>query len=355
VLEIELDHKFDLINGPLWAVRVIQQADNNKFAFIFTTHHSIGDGKNLFTIFTQYVDLVAQLLENDAVQLIQSATIESNKNMEEMVYEYKSKENYRSLLEANEYNENVNKLSFKMGNEKLENKARFDFFKLDKSKVEKLLAKMKKETKNTKLTSILQTIFSICLRRLYEKYQVDDIDELDAVQAKVLVSLREKLGLVNAQMGVYSLALDSRINTKDLDEENFWLEAEKRSIELHNRIKNNEDMEQIGGKMDELMALLNSGFDFSKHTNHNFVISNIGLMKSNNSNIIKIDAHYIMMQICYDCLAGPLFNGITTINGDLCWSITFNERYFSRVIIDELKESFLTFVDHILKSNDEST
>jgi len=350
VLEIELDHKFDLINGPLWSIRVIRHTDTNSFAFVFITHHSIGDGKNLFTIFTQYVDLVAQLLESDN-EHIELTPIESKKYMEEMVHEYKLKENYRSLLVPNEYNENVNKLSFKLGNEQLQNKARFDFFKLDKLKVNKLLEKMKKETNGAKLTSVLQTIFSICLRRLYEKYKVDDIDELDAMQAKILVSLREKLGLADVQMGVYSLALDSRINTKGLDEENFWMAAEKSSIELHTRIKNNEDMEQIGDKMNELFDMINSEFDFTKHTNHNLVISNIGIMKSNNSNIIRIHAHYIMMQLCYNCFAGALFNGITTINGDLCWSITFNERYFSRAIINELKESFLAFVDQIINES----
>jgi hypothetical protein len=352
VLENEADHKFDLINGPLWAIRVIRYADTNKLAFIFTTHHSIGDGKNLFTIFTQYVELVARLLKNEEEQ-IELTPIESNKFMEEMVYEYKLKENYRVLIEPNEFNENVNKLSFKLGNEKIENKARFDFFKLEKSQVDKLLAKMKKETKHAKLTSVLQTIFAICLRRLYEKYQVDDIDEIDALQAKILVSLREKLGLVNDQMGVYSLALNSRINTKGLDEENFWLEAEKRSMELHNRIKNNEDLEEIGPNMNLLIDLINSGFDFTKHTSHNFVLSNIGLINSNNMSVIKIDAHYIMMQMSYNCFAGPLFNGITTINGDLCWSLSFNQRYFSREKINELKESILAFVDHIVKSNDE--
>ena len=68
LLESELVRPFDTDNGPLWRLKLLKiidtskehaQANTDKFVFIFSTHHSIGDGKQLH---------IFQLIQFDAVK-----------------------------------------------------------------------------------------------------------------------------------------------------------------------------------------------------------------------------------------------------------------------------------------------
>jgi hypothetical protein len=60
----------------------------------------------------------------------------------------------------------------------------------------------------------------------------------------------------------------------DLNEANFWKQVEKSSKEVHNRIYNNEDMDQPGSAAsEEFIHLLNKGIDFSNSISHDFILS----------------------------------------------------------------------------------
>lgn len=86
---------------------------------------------------------------------------------------------------------------------------------------------------------------TICLRRLYDRYEVDDIEDIDRVQFKLTTCMRPKFELSNLEMDTFILHMYCFLNTKGLNEENFWPEANKLSIELHRRLANNEEIEKF--------------------------------------------------------------------------------------------------------------
>jgi hypothetical protein len=281
------------------------------------------------------------------VKSIDLSPVYSNNCMEEFVKDYKSQIDYKAITHPDSYKCNLNKLSMKLGDSNKDN-CRFDYFKLNKEKTEKLIAKMKQEAPRAKLTSVLNTALMICLKRTYENYKVDDIDEVNLIQSKILVNIRDKLGLANEYMGVFSVALDNQTNIENFNEENFWKMAEKVSIDLHERLKNNDDMEQIGQKGDELIDLINKNYDFSKHTSHDYVLSNLGVMKSNKSSVIRCEDFYFTFQFKNTSFAGSFFHGIISVQGALQWSLTIDEKYFSLAFLKDLKQSLIEFFENLI-------
>lgn len=348
-IEDELEIPLDNLNGPVWRIKVIRAKDNNQFLFLYTSHHGIGDGKNAFDLFTNFIDIVASLLDNS---MVETKIYESNHSMEDLVREYKSKENYKSAKLLNDFDDKLNKVSSKIGNKMSENVTRMDFFKLEKEKVSKLVSKMKKNTNGAKLNAVLNATASICLRNMYVKYNVDDIDEMNLIQIKNVANLRDKLGLSNHQMGVFSVILDVREDISGVNKENFWAHVESCSKELHKRIDNNEDIEQVECEVNkEFIRLLNDGFKFSDSVSHDFILSNLVIMKENKKiDVIKCEEYYCVGQLKKPSFAGSFYYIIVTYGGELNWSFMYNERLYSKEFIKELKESIIKYIDDIVEN-----
>lgn len=356
VLESELKTQFDNINGPLWRINLIHLIGSNRFTFVFTVHHSLGDGKNLFFILTEYIDLVAdQLLGNyQHDKYFQIEQISSENTMEELVELHKSQPDYTFIHESTGYNSNANKISSKLCNFETGSYARFDCFLIEKSILDKLIDKMKKETKGAKLTAVLKIIVAVCMRKLYEKYQVNDVDEIDSIQCKILVDLRKKLNLSDSQMGIYSVSLNCRMSIGNHiqfinDEKLFWRFVEEQSLFFHRRLKNNEDIEQIGEENDELIEMINNNVFTDNFSEYDFVLSNFGVVSSNKCPVIALKEHYVAMPSKQPSFAGSFFNAITTINGNLCWSISFNDLNYSFDFIADVKQEIQDFIRQLVR------
>jgi hypothetical protein len=272
--------------------------------------------------------------------------------MEDLVSDYKKKDDYlKSIsIKMNDYNPLLNKLSIKTGNRQGSNTCLIEFLKIERSKLNKLMEKMKRETQGAKLNAVLHSILLVCIRKLYEDYQVDDIDQMDFIQSKILVSLREKLNISNQQMGVYSVALPNQVDISKYmsKQENFWQLVENESLKLHARLEHNEDMDEIGEKEEELIHLVNSNYDFLTHTSHDFVLSNLGKMSFNSMQTVKCDEFYFSMEIIYPSFAGSFFNGVLTLDESLFWSFTFDDKYYSLKFIKELKHLIMRFIDQLV-------
>jgi hypothetical protein len=290
------------------------------------------------------------LITNESYQGDDLPVYVPSKNMEELIEEYRAKEGYKSHIEDIEYNEKCKKLSSKIGNKNAENKTKFECFKIEKPLLDKLIIKMKEKAPKAKLTSVLNAIMAICLRRLYDKYQVDDIQDIDRAQFKLTKCLRSKLNLSNIEMGSFILHMYCFFNTIGLNEENFWLEAEKLSVGLHRRMENNEEIEKYLPVIPLGTHLLNNDFNFLEHLNYEFNMSNRGALSPSESTIIRCHGHYFAQPYILPRIGSPLFNGITTINGALCWSFAFNQQLYSFEFIKSLIESLHDFIYQILKN-----
>jgi hypothetical protein len=228
-----------------------------------------------------------------------------------------------------------------------------EYLKLDSDELPRLIAKMKQMTNGkAKLTSVLNAISAVCLRNLYEKYKMDDLDNPDMVQTKVVVNIRDKLGIPNEQLGVYSVIIDAVQDTRILsDEAKFWQHVQDYSVQLHARIKQNEDMEQIvSEKAEDFKRMLNEGFDFATHvTSHDFIMSNIGIMNPNKlPEVIKITDYFCVGQLNKPSFAGELFHIIVTIDQKLYWSMNFGQKFFSPEFMKEYKESVWAFIKKLI-------
>lgn len=350
-IESSLEVPFDNLNGPLWRLKCIKQS--NQYLFLYTSHHGMGDGKNAFTLFTHYIDILSELLTGANAEDIKMNVFESKHSMEELVSEYKSKSEYASSIEKNDYDESLNKLSAKIGNRETANRTRMEYLKLNKNELKKLIAKMKQMTNGkAKLTSVLNAISAVCLRNLYEKYGMDDLDKPDLVQTKVVVNIRDKLGIANEQLGVYSVIIDAVQDTNILgDEASFWQHVENYSIHLHKRIKQNEDMEQVvSDKAEDFKRILNEGYDFANHvTSHDFIMSNIGIMSPNkHPEVIECTDYFCVGQLNKPSFAGEFFHIIVTIDQELYWSMNFGQKFFTTEFFQEFKESVLEFINKLI-------
>jgi len=355
VMEIEMATLFDLENGPLWRIRVIKspKKDSDKikqFAFIYTTHHALGDGRNAFSILTQYIDILSNLIIDENYQGEDIPVNVPGKNMKEYIDEYRTKDGYKSYIEKIDYKQKCKKLSSKTGNKNAENKTKFECFKIEKPMLDKLIAKMKEKAPKAKLTSTLNAIIAISMRHLYDKYQVDDIEDIDNAQFRLPSSLRTKFNIPNLEMGSFTINLSFNFNTKGLNEENFWPETEKLSLGLHRRIEHNEEIEEYLTTIDMISNILNSDYNFLDFVNSEFFMSNRGSMTPSRSNIIICKEHYFAQPYITPRVGGVFFNGVTTINGTLCWSLSFNIQLHSNEFVKDLIKSLINFIDCIINS-----
>ena len=347
VIETELKTLFSLENEPLWRMKIIKllcnDANSNHYDFIFTNHHAIGDGRNLYTIMIQFLNILGALLENKTCDEMNGEIEHSNFCMEELVHDFKSKPEYKSSKVDTVFDPNTNRTPSTIGNPNGVH-GRFLHIYTENSKLKKLITKMKANAPECKLTSLLVAIFCMAFRKSYIKHGVGEVP-LDSFQFDLLSSIREKLKLKNSQMGVYSVALMCRID-QELNNESIWGIAEKLSTELHKRINANEDIEGIS-HMDELLELIESDIYETKQPS-NFAFSNIGVMRNTENSVIKLKEHYVGMPTVEKRFAPGIFNGVTTIDNNMCWAISFNEKIFSVEFFKSVRNEIVSIVDQLI-------
>ena len=71
-------------------------------------------------------------------------------------------------------------------------------------------------------------------------------------------------------------------------------------------------------------------------------------MKNTASNLIKVKEHYVAMPTLESRFDPILFNSISTIDNNLCWGISFNEKVFSGEFVLDLKGALVGLVDEII-------
>ena len=354
IIEKELETDFDC-DGPLWRLKILklikkmdQNGTCNEYYFIFTSHHSIGDGRNCYELMLQFLNILGNFLEgvqiDDDDDQIRSVE-ETPHSLEELVTTYQAQSNYITTpKEVHTQDENIHRLPSNVGNKEATVHTQLVCIFLESLKLSNLMKSLKLRAPKAKLTSLLLTLLCLAYKKTCIEFKAADMT-LENVQILVLVSLREKLNLSNLQMGVYSTAIYSKIEG-ELNEKSVWSIAEIVSENLHEKLKNNEEIEAIKN-MPELYSLIMNDFEWCRNRSANFNFSNIGIMKNTNSNAIKIQKHFLGMSCSNNRVSAPLFHAITTIDNSLCWSISYDERAYSQKFVLMLKEEILTLLEKL--------
>ena len=153
----------DQEKGPLWRIKLVKlipepEKDQN-YAMIVSTGHTIGDGRNIYEISVQLLNIVAALLENQICSEMDESVIEHSLfTNEELIKINDLKFEPSEVSEHDEKNRTAKNFSIPIENG--ENK--FQNFFLDSGKLNGLIAKMKLNAKEAKLTNVLLTI--ICAK-----------------------------------------------------------------------------------------------------------------------------------------------------------------------------------------------
>jgi hypothetical protein len=344
MIESDLVHSFDLNDGPLWRLKVIKYLNlPTRYTFIFTIHHSIGDGKNL-EIAIGLLNIIGSLIENSKCEELDGQVIDSLFCVEALTNQYISKENNTFSKKFDE----LNRVPFHLGNPNGKY-GKVDILNINENILKGLLINMKKKTNGAKLTGVLELIFCQALKETHNFFNIKEFNNLP-YQYYTLVSLRDKLNLKASQMGVYSIAFESIVEDfteleKDDNYDYIWNLGEKQSKLIHERITNDEDIKQINKGYSFIFDLEN-GYEFNEYP-YTHVLSNIGIFKNTSSDIIKARELYFFMPSLEKRFPGILFIGVCTIDQNLCWAISFNEKFYTRNIISYLK-SRLDFIIKIL-------
>ena len=349
IIETELKTNFDNINGPLWRMKIVKllktthNDDNNEYYFVFSSHHSIADGRNCYELMVQFLNILGAILEGTSCDEMNGQIQETKHSMNELV------ENFQSISECivkvKEDSKIIHRIPNFVGDKENGVYGKFDFIFVEKPILDKLLKQIKLRAPKAKLTSFLATLLSLAYKKTCIQFNVNDIS-LDTFMPCILLSLREKFNLNNLQMGVYSTALNVEING-NLNEDTIWKISENVSLCLHDKIKNNVDISNFQ-YLDDFINLVNSDFDFGNNQETNFDFSNIGIMKNTSTSAIYIKQHYIAMPNLENRFVAPMFHGLVTIDSNLCWGISYNEKIFSNNFINYLKQSILLLIDNFV-------
>lgn len=235
-------------------------------------------------------------------------------------------------------------------------------FKLTETSFKKLLKNCK--LNNVKLTGCLNIIAVLATRKLYLNY-TNERNFLN-IHYHSLVNLRPflKPPIDNNIIGYWAVVLTSMFksnsenfiddnNNNQTESENFWQSkfwqlAKHESDNIHKRIDQNEHIENA--KFDTaLLEVINSGETFPNGGGVHFALSNLGVMPTANKDCkhIEIKEHYFGTSAQPNRWSAVVFHGVTTVDNNLCWSITYNAKEFRDDLIELLIQNINEIFGHI--------
>lgn len=172
--------------------------------------------------------------------------------------------------------------------------AKFQHFCIKSDVFNKLNATMKANSKEAKLTGLFSVIISLAFKEAIKKHDVKDIPT-DQFQISYLGSVRDKLNVPSAQMGVYLGGYELTLaNDDSLNLESVWRLAEKNSIELHQAISDSGNLNFLLFMEKNFQFMMKSPEGGYSDKHYNFKLSNYGLLKNTDiPDVVKIRQHYI--------------------------------------------------------------
>jgi hypothetical protein len=356
VMYEEIRQKFDS-DKILWRLKFVKMNENNldhNHVLILSSHHSIGDGRCIYELGVQFLDILCSVLKNEFCPEMSSASQDSKENSDQIIdqlYPHPLVLNYTEI-------ERRNRFSIHLINKDQVSSSMFKYFYLSKECVNGLKKASKSYNATLRLTSVISSIVCLALRNLYKSKNVTDIPT-ESLNYLLLASLRDKLRLKNIQMGVYSTALEIFTDLRkyplheiDNKEKNYasvvWKMARDEMSKLDDALSKNQDIGSVRYVHETIEQIEKMCF---KDNLWNFQLSNVGIMgNTRDLNTIKIVEHYPRMVCIKNRYDSTLFIGISTVNERMCWSFSYDEKIVSSRNMDIFIENIKNIIQKLTKN-----
>lgn len=352
IMDQEFQTSFDKNKGHLWRLKVLRITNSSldyNHAVVFTTQHSITDGRNSVEILRRLLNIIGSLiLGQTCVEMQEGNVVHSKFNTTDLIEQKHKLDPTFFPMPKLDRDSRISKFFV---DEDAEPASKFQHFLVPAEKVNKLIKKMKENAKEAKMTGVFSMIACLAYKNLFKKHNVTDIPT-DKIQFSLMGSLRDKLGVESAQMGAFLTGYEralSEEDTKVLDLNTIWSLAEKESLDLHQLIKSDFDYDFALFLKENLIALIQMSPDAITDVNYNFKLSNYGPLKNTDvPDVIKIRQHYVRTLNIYGRHGANFLMSLCTIDGNLCWTCTHNEKLQSSKFVSELIVELNNIIDKLI-------
>lgn len=320
----------------LWRLQIVKlplYELNYNTIFLFTNLHAMGDAFYSLELIAQFLECLQVLLSGRKLNK-PSSILPTIKQVD-----------FSNLLvspDTGNVRLDCNRMSKHIGNQFDASHGKINYFVLDNPTYTRLQSRLKERTKSARFGSLLTTIFCIALKKLFIMSQVDDID-VSSVQFKVLTSFRKRLNIHAEEMGVYTGELESRF-THGIDIDKFWRVVDAESAELHRRLDSNQDLNSWL-KLREVYDQVRRGEYNENHLD--FELSNLGKIRplryTDDSMILR--GMCIGMPCVKDRISSSLFMVVAHVEGQLCFTLSYNESRISSNRVGQFVNIFKELVE----------
>jgi hypothetical protein len=365
--------------GPLWRLYFLKLSQY-KYVVVMNFHHSLTDGRNLCAIYQQLLRIIEDYclrhtsdVTNDQYEYELSFPNDYSFKFKEKTFnlnnfkdtchnvvisdDIKSKKCDEIYDTSGEFIDEYGNLFIKISDLlKLsgKNHSKIVLFDVPQKEFTKIIQICKK--KGIKMTGFFEALCALAWYKTLKKYTRESAL---AVKYDVTANMRPyiKPVLENTTMGVYapSRSITLELN-KDLNMEEFWVLAKRRTEELHKFLESNEfftdDYQEEREKW--LKALLEG-----KHVGDieiHYYLTNLGRMDNSKYNCekIKIENFYCISSFVDETHSHGAFYNFCSFNDNLSWCFSYNSRLFKQEFIDDLvsfKRSFINNIFQYLQSS----
>lgn len=378
----------DSNDGLLWRLLIVELSrSERKYMIMLTVHHAIIDAKNGFSLMNQLLEFIDMSLD-DRLSTVNLPPFELNPSIEEMLFA-NDEDVLKNIIRNEKFeispnckipkmfseiksvkptkNSDVDKTLFKfLANESnvysimslhellssysTSTQFKFTSFILDSNILKSLLSKCKQM--NCKLTGCLNVVVSLAFARVFRKHKFDSLSS--KIGFHLLANLRPFLKIGDLNVGYWAVVMNSIVDCSRIDLEsipciksNFWSLAKTESDSIHERIDSGELFENA--KIDtKLLELINSEQDFENGGGVHFALSNLGILHYNKLKWLKQREFYFCTSLVKNRWNALIFNGLCTIDNQLCWSLGYVAEFISDGLIDQYLESIQWIIKSIL-------
>ena len=237
------------------------------------------------------------------------------------------------------------------------NVTKFKEILIDKTTFNKICLNSK--SKEIKLTGCLNLIYLLATHKTYMTFSDDKKNEINFhIYYHLMVNLRSYLNLDSHQMGFFASVLTGEFKFESEMHENqkyqaflakFWEYAKKESEIIHSRLKQNEHVE--AAKIDSYLLVkqlseTNGKISFPNGGVH-YAFSNIGILNPPKLELFYISKYYYQVSQEAQRWSSIIFNGVSTLDNNLIWGITYNSNYIRDTIVDNVIKNVLDICNKI--------
>ncbi|CAF0830964.1 unnamed protein product [Brachionus calyciflorus] len=389
LVERETTLPLSIQNGLLWRLTFFQvkitSNGNSKlffYAVILTFDHSIMDGRSSYLSLLQLFSLIENnyfQIENNinekAILPPKEEIFKTSKDIIEnqpkfyikapdfLKLEKNDESSFRKLKNLTQEeeengmiytNENKPLISIKeLINISKKNNSKFRTLIIKKLDFDKILLKCKEN--QVKLTTFINMCLVMAIRLIYEKkdYHLNYMNREEKICFTTNISLREFSDFKNFNLdtknsiGCYiGLAFESFEKNLNYGKRNwvehFWKICNEESLDFHKKLENREFIDSI-----RLPSRNKETDEFFYH----FGNSNLGILESSISNkkMIRIKQTFATSRYSKENFLCWFSNLIATVDGHLCWTISYNTCFIKQDIINLLIENLTNITKELIK------